>query len=176
MMTRTSYPLGRHEVLLVLGCACLAGLVVLQDRYRLTFVQGTSMQPTLATGDLLIVRKHAYDRAEPVRGDLVVANYQDGLIIKRVVGLPGEEVEIKNGTLFIGDRPLPEGHGIRAGPVNILKGKLFEGKFAILGDNRAIPPGQFVHAVVTKDQILGKVILIIHVPTRKSRDGPEPET
>ena len=73
-----------------------------------------------------------------------------------------EEVEIKEGMLFVGDSTVSENHPMKTGPVNITKGRLFGGKFAILGDNRALPPGRIVHAIVTKDQMLGRVMFIIH--------------
>ena len=163
----------QHKGLLLFGCACLLTLIAVHDRYRLVFVQGVSMQPTLMTGDLLIVSKHAYHHLPPGRGDLVVARYQNGLIVKRVVGLPGEEVEIREGMLFVGDRPVSEYHAMRTGPVNITKGRLFEGKFAVLGDNRALSPGRIVHAIVTKDQMLGRVVFIIHPWSHTRRPGED---
>jgi signal peptidase I len=163
----------QHKGLLLFGCACLLTLIALHDQYRLVFVRGASMQPTLMTGDLLIVSKHAYHHLPPGRGDLVVARYQNGLIVKRVVGLPGEDVEIKEGVLFVGEMPVSENHPMKTGPVNITKGRLFEGKYAILGDNRALPPGRIVHAIVTKDQMLGKVLFVIHPWGHTCRRGED---
>jgi signal peptidase I len=83
------YPLVAAEVALV----CLA--LLLRRHFLLTIVLGESMLPTIKPGQVLLVDKRAYDSAQPHRGDIVVARYGQDLIVKRVVGLPGEEVEVK---------------------------------------------------------------------------------
>jgi signal peptidase I len=76
-------------------------------------VQGTSMQPLLEDGERIIVNKFTY-RFYPVKaGDVVVFWYPKEpavSFIKRVVGLPGEVVEIRQGLLFVNGRPVPEAY------------------------------------------------------------------
>jgi len=154
--------LERHRKLIA-GCGLICLLTVLANHYRLSMAVGESMLPTLNTGDLLLVDKLVYQNTDPRRGDIVVVRSRKELIVKRVVGLPGEEVEVINGTLSIDGAPQMEDHKIRLGPLTIAKGKLLEGRFAVLGDNRALPLPQIVHAIVSKDQILGKVIFPIRL-------------
>ena len=90
-------------------------------------------------------------------------------MVKRVVGLPGEEVEISNGDLYVNGALVSEAHPMKRGSLAVGKGKLFPGKLAILGDNRALPPAQMVHAVVAREEIVGKVILTIRGWRRLSR-------
>jgi len=69
-----------------------------------------SMQPTLLVGDFILVNKLVYRFSEPKRGDIVVFKYPiDPNIdfIKRIVALPGEEVEVRNNQVFINGKPLP---------------------------------------------------------------------
>jgi len=69
-----------------------------------------SMKPTLLVGDFILVNKLVYRFSEPQRGDIVVFKYPiDPNIdfIKRIVALPGEEVEVKNNQVFINGKPLP---------------------------------------------------------------------
>jgi len=69
-----------------------------------------SMQPTLLVGDFILVNKLVYRFSEPQRGDIVVFKYPiDPNIdfIKRIVALPGEEVEVRNNQVFINGKPLP---------------------------------------------------------------------
>ena len=146
---------------LALGGSFLFLLLVLRSYFQLVIVKGESMQPTFRTGDLLVVWKRAYRTAEPHRADIVVSRYRNDLIVKRVVGLPGEEVEVQSGSLLINGLPNIEDHGIEPGELRIEKGKLFDGKFALLGDNRALPFSELIHAVVSKDDIIGKVIFSI---------------
>jgi len=76
-------------------------------------VQGTSMEPLLHDGDRIVVNKLVY-RFQPIeRGDVVVFWYpQDPSVsfIKRIVGLPGDRIEIRAGRVFVNDEAMPEGY------------------------------------------------------------------
>lgn len=133
-------------------------LLVLGSYFQLVLVKGVSMQPTFRTGDLLLVYKFAYRTTEPQRADIVVARYRNDLIVKRVVGLPGEEVAVQSGSLLINGLQNIEGHGIDPGELTIEKGKLLNGRFALLGDNRAVSVAEQIHAVVARSDMVGKVI------------------
>ena len=141
-------------VLLVFGLAFRA-------HYRLVIVSGTSMLPTLKPGDVLLIDKRAYQQFEPGRGDIVVAHSSAGLVVKRVVGLPGEEVEVQKGRLYINGGLTNEKHLIEPGPLDVGTGNLLAGDFATLGDNRASAPALAIHPIVTKADILGKVVMAL---------------
>lgn len=107
-----------------------------------TYISGPSMQPTLYDGDNLIVDKISYRFHEPKRYDIIVFPYQymeNTYYIKRIIGLPGETVQIKDGYVYIGDKKLDEHYGAevmeRAGiaeePI-----KLGDDEYFVLGDNR----------------------------------------
>lgn len=145
-------------LLVLLQCALLLGL----SRFRITLVVGNSMRPGLQTGDLLIIDKRAYTRANPDRNDVVLARYGKDLIVKRVVGLPGERVEIRGGHLYVNSFPVAEPHPIQPGNLAILPGTLFSERYALLGDNRSMGNSQNVHAVLPKEAILGKVIRVLN--------------
>ncbi|MBI4661910.1 MAG: signal peptidase I [Verrucomicrobia bacterium] len=164
----------QHLRLVVLISVLVGVLLVWRSHFRLTLVVGQSMLPTFSTGDLLLVDQQVYRNVEPRRGDIVVARYNEDLIVKRVVGLPGEEVELDKGRLCINGRPTALGHSIQPGLLSIGRGKLLEQKFALLGDNRALPLSQVVHAVVARDQIVGQVIFSLRL--RKPHPIPPTET
>ena len=148
----------RLACVLAFGTALILGLAVLSHEFKLAVVVGQSMLPTLRPGDVLIVDRRAYDQTEPSRGDIVVARYGKDWIVKRVVGLPGEEVEVKRGTLFIDGTPKPEDHLIEQGPLDVEKGRLLDGDFATLGDNRAVPAVLAIHPILSRSEMLGKVV------------------
>lgn len=129
--------------------------------YKLVIVSGSSMLPTLSSRDLLVIDKRAYEKSQPDRGDIVVARGTASLVVKRVVGLPGEVVEVRTGRLYVNGSPMPEPHKIHPGYLEVEKGKLLPGDFATLGDNRAVARASAVHPIVTKDDILGKVVLAL---------------
>jgi signal peptidase I len=144
--------------LLVVFLAGVEGL----SRFRPVIVVGDSMEPSLASGDLLLMDRSAYQTTTPERGDVVVASFSGDLIVKRVVGTPGEEVCVRNGALVVQGVQYPE-DGIKPGDISIGDGILAENRYALLGDNRSLPSEQIVHAVVSKEQILGKVLGILSI-------------
>ena len=151
-------PYRRFKHWLLLGGGVLLLLGLLRVCFSLTFVVGGSMTPTFASGDLLVVDKLAYRNREPQRGDIVVARYRTGLIIKRIVGLPAEEVEVKLGAVYINRVKVVESYPVAPGELNIGSGRLEEGKYALLGDNRDINKSSPVHAIMPRQRIVGKVI------------------
>lgn len=160
-MKTSAPPLRRRWLIPALGLICC--LAFLSTHYRLTVVIGQSMLPNFNTGDLLLVDRHAYREAAPQRGDVVVARYQNGHVVKRIAGLPGEEVEVREGRLYVNGAPLVESQPVEAGSVDVGKGRLFDDRYATLGDNRSIPASRAVHPVIPRDQIVGKVIYAIHL-------------
>jgi signal peptidase I len=111
-----------------------------------------------------LVDKLAYQDSEPQRGDVVVAQHRRQLLVKRIVGLPGEQVEVNRGAVYINQTRLPEAYLVNAGSLTIGPGTLAERKYALLGDNRSMLLVQPVHAVVSEEQILGKVIFDLSLP------------
>jgi signal peptidase I len=152
-------PAHRRRWLLVTAILLIAPLLLTRARFMVTVAIGESMLPTIKSGQLLLVDKLAYRHAEPEHGDIVLAHYKGDLIIKRVVGLPGEEVEVKHGTVYLDGIPSEENHGIRQGGLDVGKGTLLEDDFATLGDNRAIPAALALHPIVARPEIVGKVVL-----------------
>ncbi len=106
-----------------------------------TMVDGMSMYPTLEDGDNLIVEKLSYRFGDPQRFDIIVFPYDDHTYyIKRIIGLPGETVQIdEEGTIYIDGEVLEEDYGAEvisnpgraAEPV-----QLGEDEYFVMGDNR----------------------------------------
>ncbi len=139
-------------------------------RYRSALVIGASMEPTYSTGAVLLVDTSAYKDAEPARGDIVVVRYRNEYIVKRVVGLPGEDLEMQSGVLRTNGTVLPETYPVLRGSLDIGHGSLFEGRYALVGDNRSLAADEFVYAVVGREQFVGKVTLAFRLG-RLSRGG-----
>lgn len=107
-----------------------------------TTVSGSSMETTLSDGDNLIVDKISYRFKEPERFDIIVFPYQhaeDTYYIKRIIGLPGETIQIRSGNIYINGELLVEEYGnermeesgIATEPIT-----LGEDEYFVLGDNR----------------------------------------
>lgn len=129
-----------------------------------TEVNGSSMYPTLEEGDHLIVDKITYQFSNPQRFDIVVFPFQyqeDTYYIKRIIGLPGETVQIAGGAIYINGEVLKENYGQEA----IEKGGLAsdpitlgEDEYFVLGDNRNNSSDSREPSVgnIEKGSILGK--------------------
>lgn len=100
-----------REVLETLVPAILIALLINVFVGQATRVDGQSMEPSLHTNQRLVVEKLSYRFHGPERFDVVVlkvASQANELLIKRVIGLPGETVEVKDGKVYIDGRPLEE--------------------------------------------------------------------
>ena len=125
-------------IIIIVGAAYLIVAFVGQR----TQVSGSSMETTLSDGDQLIVDKISYRFRDPKRYDIIVFPYQyepDTYYIKRIIGLPGETIQIIDGYIYIDGEQLDEHYGnelmndpgIAAEPV-----ALGEDEYFVLGDNR----------------------------------------
>lgn len=125
-----------------------------------------SMLPTIQLQDRVMVLKFAYWFKEPQRGDIIVFKPPEGIgqkddLIKRLIGLPGETVEIKEGKVFINGRALNEPYiaeppNYEFGPV-----KVPEGCYFMMGDNRNRSfDSHMWNSWLTRDHIKGKAFVI----------------
>jgi len=150
--------------------ALIAAVIVIPIRYFLFqpfFVRGESMHPNFANGDYLIVDEITYRFRGPQRGEVIVFKYPDNpsqRFIKRIVGLPGETVEIKDGKIIIhkeGEvQVLNESNYLFSGLLTTgnISIMLAENEYFVLGDNRDFSFDSRKFGSIQKDKIIGRVI------------------
>lgn len=124
-------------------------------------VQSISMEPTLHEGQYLIVSKVAYWFHPPERGDIIVLDPPNGQsvipYIKRVVGLPGELVEVHDGRVWIDGIALNEPY--ISGPPTYSENRILgDNEYLVLGDNRNNSSDSHVWGLLPRDNIIGKSI------------------
>ena len=119
-------------------------------------VDGNSMKNTFEDGDLLLLFK----LGNVDRFDVVVLDeeYDDEIIIKRIIGLPGETVEIKNGKIYINEEEISDDYGYGE-TSDYEKTTLSADEYFILGDNRLISKDSRYFGPVKEEEIMGKIIL-----------------
>lgn len=152
-------------VLVILGAVILAFLI---DTFVIVNAQipSGSMENTIMTGDRVFGNRLAYKFSDPKRFDIIIFKYPDDesqLFIKRIIGLPGETVEIHDGNIYINgsDSPL-EDVDIKEpmegsfGPYTVPEGCYF-----VMGDNRnnSRDSRYWENTFVSEDEILGKAVL-----------------
>lgn len=125
---------------LYLLCVLCVVYLVIHFVGQRTQVQGSSMEPTLSTEDNLIVDKISYRFHDPERYDIIVFPQDTVFLIKRIIGLPGETVQIdEEGNIYIDDALLDESYGkeIIMNPGRAIEPiKLGTDEYFVLGDNR----------------------------------------
>lgn len=131
-------------------------------------VEGPSMEPSYYNGQRVWVNTLAYRFGQPQRGDVVVFHFKfrqdDEPFIKRIVGLPGEEVEVRAGVVYVNGAPLQEPWSTKPAQYSKDKLKLGENEYYVLGDNRANSSDSHVWGAQPADLMIGKVWITIWPP------------
>ena len=127
------------QITVTLAFAAMTAIVMFQS----VTMQESSMEPTLSVGDKFFMNRIVYKMSSPKRGDIIVfktnASDDAALHIRRVIGLPGETVQIANGRILINGETYKEGRdfpsisngGQASNPISLESGEYF-----VLGDNR----------------------------------------
>ncbi len=123
-----------------------------------------SMENTIMTGDRVFGFRLAYLFSDPQRGDIVIFKYPDDEsenFIKRIIGLPGETLEIKEGVVYIDGEPLDEPY-LKETPMpeNLGPYEIPEGYYFMMGDNRnnSKDSRRWNNTYVARDKILAKAV------------------
>lgn len=153
-----------------LGTLLLAVVIffLLQATLQTSVVVGPSMEPNLRGGQRLIINKVIYIFQEPKRGDIIVfhpLNNHPGDFIKRIVALPSEDVEIKEGKVYINGSPLREPYIKEPPRYTIPERQIPEDNYFVLGDNRNNSNDSHNGWTVPRRNIVGKAWLSIWRPS-----------
>lgn len=135
----------------------------LVGRYR---IDGSSMNPTLFDGQYLLINNISYYLDEPDHGDIIVFRHpkNDLNLIKRVIGLPGDHVEIGNRQVFVNGILLDEPY-IQAEPTYSGDWTVPEGEYYVLGDNRNNSSDSHQWEYLPEENILGKALVVYWPPS-----------
>ncbi len=153
---------GLRILLETLAPALIVALAINLFVAQATRVHGQSMEPTLHSDQRLVVEKLSYNNwlhlRSPQRGDVVVLriNGMDELLIKRVIGLPGDQVEIRDGQVFINHQMLDEPYVVFPadgdyGPIDVPPLHLF-----VLGDNRNFSNDSRTFGPIPMKDVIGR--------------------
>jgi len=160
---------------LLISMVLFFGINLLSARIR---VEGSSMEPSLHQGEFLIVSKVAYKLGSPRIGDVVVFHSPgnpEEEFIKRVIGLPGDRVEITAGEVRVNGQIVEEPY-IAAPPLYEGTWAVPEGTLFVLGDNRNNSDDSHRWGPVAIDQVVGKAVFVYWPPEEWGLPGGgEPE-
>ncbi len=145
-------------------------VVLLIKRYIISPVKvtGESMMPTLHDWDIMFLNEIGYELNGVDRFDIVVLYYKNSMLIKRVIGLPGDTISYKDNKLYVNGEEVEEpfNHEITHNfDLSELDYEVIpEGYYFVLGDNRTNSKDSRIIGLVSKDMIRGKIIKTIVFP------------
>ncbi|MFH1413214.1 MAG: signal peptidase I [bacterium] len=145
--------------------------IIIPIRYFLVqpfYVKGASMEPNFHDNEYLIIDEISYRFNEPQRGEIIVFRYPEDpkeYFIKRIIGLPGESVEINNGDIYIYDNNNLDGYKLTEPYLDEnlkttgsrQKIEVPAGAFYVLGDNRNASKDSRVFGPISYDYVIGRV-------------------
>jgi signal peptidase I len=162
------------EILKTIGMAAVLSFGIRTFVAEARYIPSSSMEPTLQINDRLIIEKMSYRFHQPERGDVVVFNATEALqaehfndaFIKRIIGLPGDEVKVRNGQVIVNNEVLREAYIKEApqydyGPVIVP-----EDQYLVLGDNRNNSYDSHYWGFVPRNKFIGRASVRFWPPDR----------
>ncbi len=135
-----------------------------------TIVKNFSMSPTLEENDFLIINRFLYKRGEPKRGDIVVFRSnlrtetgKQKLLIKRIIAIPGDKIEITEGEIYINGSKLEENYVADEYTMGDIDLTVPENEIFVMGDNRgnSLDSRDGILGLVDFDTVIGKAFVRI---------------
>lgn len=180
-----------HPLAEIVRFSIIAILIVIPIRMLVAqpfIVSGASMDDTFHSGEYLIVEQISYYLDDPNRGDVIVFRYPkdpNKFFIKRIIGIPGDEVTIEDGRVtidndsFSEEYVLDEPYAKEMNPAPTLTEKLGDREYFVMGDNRNNSSDSREWGILQKERIEGRALVRLFPPSRLdylpgafSLDGP----
>jgi signal peptidase I len=164
------------EWVIIVGVAVLSALLVKTYLIEAFYIPSESMNPTLTTGDRVLVNKLSYRLHDVHRGDVIVFKRPPGIaaeprihdFIKRVIGLPGDTIETRGDAVFINGKRLRERYlpsGTRTVP-GIERQRVPAKHYWVMGDNRTNSADSRVFRTIAASSIVGRAFVQVWPVTR----------
>ncbi|MFH1452744.1 MAG: signal peptidase I [Armatimonadota bacterium] len=152
--------------------AGISAIIIIQFIVQPFYIPSESMYPTLKKWDFILVNKFIYRFSDPQKGDIVVfypppsAHAGDKEYIKRIVALPGDTVQVKDGYLYLNGKKQNEVFVKNLADYELEKLTIPRNKYFVLGDNRSNSGDSHVWGYLPQKNIVGKAFIIIWPPPR----------
>lgn len=169
-----------HPLAEIVRFSIIAILIVIPIRLFVAqpfIVSGASMDETFHSGEYLIVDQVSYYFDEPTRGDVIVFRYPRNpsqFFIKRIIGIPGDTINIEDAQVTITNEENPDGFTIDEPYVNDMSisppttEKLGEREYFVMGDNRDNSSDSREWGVLQEDRIIGRALVRLFPPSQTS--------
>jgi len=132
-------------------------------------VSGFSMEPRIDSGEYVVINSLAFRFSQPQHGDIIAFRHErsaDAVYLKRVIGVPGDRVEIDRGRVSVNGTPLREDY-VRFRDTRSARGVTVPPQsLYVLGDNRANSDDSRAWGFVSRDDVIGKAMFAVWPPSR----------
>lgn len=166
-MERIKKQLGWLRMIWDMGTILLIVLLLNQFLVMNTVVPSASMEPTIMTGDRTFVSPIPYYYKDPQRGDIVIFKEGEELMVKRVIGLPGETIAIKEGGVYIDGERLDESAYLESSVETVYEEMPYEVKqempytipedyYFMMGDNRMYSMDSRYFGAISRKEIIAQ--------------------
>jgi signal peptidase I len=155
------------EWVLIIAAALIVAIVIKTFLIQAFYIPSASMDPTLKVHDRVLVNKLSYHLHPIHRGDIVVFKRPQGEkgdptikdLIKRVVGLPNETIEAREGQIYIDNRPVTEPYTHGKPTTDLPPTKILPGTYFVMGDNRTNSKDSRFFGPIPKSIIVGRAFV-----------------
>jgi len=152
-----------RELLETVISAGIIAFIIITFIGQVTVVRGASMEPTLHNNERLIANKISYRFERPERGEIIIfrppleikRNY-----IKRIIGIPGDKIEIANGEIYLNDKKLEEPYVKNRSYENMPPTIVPDDSFFVLGDNRPNSSDSRYWGFVPRKNVVGRAWIV----------------
>lgn len=164
------------EIVKTIGLAAVMAIGIRSFVAEARYIPSGSMEPTLQINDRLFIEKISYRFNPPQRGDIIVFSPTDTLkrenpelkdaFIKRVIGTPGDVVEVRNEKVYVNDEPIEEDYIAAPPEYNWGPETVPEDSYLVLGDNRNNSYDSHYWGFVPRENIIGRAAVRFWPPDR----------
>lgn len=152
----------KSTILWTLGIILL-GFIVFNVGFKVTEYHGTGMSATCKDGDIIVTNRLSYLLSDPVRGEVVTIDQDGKSVVKRIIGLPGDQIDYENGDVYINGQRCIEAYVSTATSSDVAHMMVPQGTYYVLNDDRDDTSDSRT-ADITDSSIQGAKIAVIHVP------------
>jgi len=162
----------RRIIFITLGIVLLTAIVISKSFiFESLVIHGPSMEPTIMPGDRVLVNRIAYRSRRPDRGDIIVFRIGVERFVKRVIGLPGDVIDVRDGIIYRGSEivasePRIASHAHKTRPYVLTFCKVRERQVFVVGDNTDLSMDSRYFGAIPYKDIIGKVFLVYFPPGR----------
>jgi signal peptidase I len=152
-----------EDLLEAIAIAVVISFILIVFVIQAFYIPSDSMQPTLKPGDRILVNKFIYRFRDPKRQEIIVFKYPvapERKFVKRLIALPGDKVEIKEGQVLVNNEPLDEDYVLEESYTDFPATEVPEDNYFVLGDNRNNSEDSRYWGFVPRENIVGKPVII----------------